>query len=269
MADLSAASLEDVKQFFRTYYAPNNATLVIAGDFRPDSARAQVQRYFGGIPRGPALPARPDPAPVRLARDTVLVLEDKVQLPRFYYVTPSVRAFAADDAALDLLAFVLAGDKNGRLYKRLVYDEQIAQAVVASQQSGRLAGSFAIDVTPRPGQRPAALAAMVQEELRRVAGEGITPRELARAQNSIRAGFLDRLASVREKADLLNGYNYLAGTPDYVQQDLARFDAVSAEDVRRVAAQYLTQPKVVLTVVPQGKRELALTADTPALKVTK
>src|SRR3712207_3603480 len=131
MADLSAASLADVTQFFRTYYAPNNATLVIAGDFRPDSARALVERYFGAIPRGPALPARPDPAPVRLARDTVLALEDKVQLPRFTYTFPTVRYFAPDDAALDVLAFVLAGDKNGRLYKRLVYDEQVAQAAGA------------------------------------------------------------------------------------------------------------------------------------------
>ena len=260
MADLSAASLEDVKQFFRTYYAPNNATLVIAGDFRPDSARAQVQRYFGGIPRGPALPARPDPAPVRLARDTVLVLEDKVQLPRFYYVTPSVRAFAADDAALDLLAFVLAGDKNGRLYKRLVYDEQIAQAVGAAQNSGRLAGSFFIDVTVKQGQAPARLARTVDEEIARLARTGVTARELERAKNTTRAGFLDRLASVNTKAEVLNYYNYAVGRPDYARQDAARYDAVTAADVQRAARQYLLQPKVVLTVVPEGRRDLALGA---------
>ena len=260
MADLSAASLDDVTQFFRTYYAPNNASLVIAGDFRPDSALAWVQRYFGGIPRGPALPPRPNPAPVRLARDTVLVLEDKVQLARFYYTHPTVRAFAPDDAALDVLAFVLAGDKNGRLYKRLVYDEQVAQDVNAGQNSGRLAGSFGVDVTVKQGQAPVRLARTVDEEVARLARAGVTPRELQRAKNSIRAGFLDRLAGVSTKADMLNYYAYTAGRPDYAAQDAARYDAVTAADVQRVARQYLTQPKVVLTVVPEGRRDLALGA---------
>jgi zinc protease len=257
MADLSAAALEDVRQFFRTYYAPNNATLVIAGDFRPDSARALVARYFGGIPRGPALPPRPSPAPVRLARDTALVLEDRVQLPRLFYAFPTVRYFAPDDAALDVAAFVLAGDKNGRLYRRLVYEEQVAQGVNAGQSSSRLAGVFEVDVTPKPGQSPARLAASVDEELARLARDGVSARELARAKNTIRAGFLDRLAGVAGKAELLNAYNYFVGTPDYVRQDAARYDAVTAEDVRRVARQYLLQPKVRLTVVPEGRRDLA------------
>ena len=267
MADLSAASLEDVRQFFRTYYAPNNATLVIAGDFRPDSARAWVARYFGAIPRGPALPARPAPAPVRLARDTTLVLEDKVQLPRFSYTFPTVRAFAPDDAALDVVAFVLAGDKNGRLYRRLVYDEQVAQGVSANQSSGRLAGAFDVVVTPKQGQAPARLARTVDEELARLAAGGVTPRELQRAKNTIRSGFLDRLASVNTKADVLNYYNYFAGTPDYARQDAARYDAVTAADVQRVARQYLLQPKVVLTVVPEGRRDLALAG--PAMPSNK
>src|SRR5205085_7956971 len=98
MTDLTAATLEDVKAFFRTYYAPNDATLVIAGDFVPDSAKAWVQKYFGAIPRGPAVPPRPDPAPVRLARDTVVVLEDDVQLPRFWYAWPTPKVFSPDDA---------------------------------------------------------------------------------------------------------------------------------------------------------------------------
>ena len=271
MADLSAAALDDVKEFFRTYYAPNNATLVIAGDFQPDSARAWVQRYFGDIPRGPALPARPEPAPVQLARDTVLVLEDQVQLPRFWYTYPTVPLYAPDDAALDVLALILGGDKNSRLYRRLVYDTQLAQSAVASHQSQRLAGAFQVDVTPKPGIAPTRLAAMVDAEIARLAAEGPTARELARAQNSIRASFLDRLAGVVGKADLLNGYNYLAGTPDFAQRDAARYDALTAADVQRVARQYLTQPRVVLTVVPEGQRALALPAAgaAPALKVTK
>jgi len=260
MADLSAASLDDVKNFFRTYYAPNNATLTIAGDFDPASVKTLVRQYFGDIPRGPALPARPTVPAVTLAKDTFLVMEDKVQLPRAFYNWPTVKLFASDDAALDVLASVLTSGKNSRLYKKLVYDMQIAQNVRASQQSSRLAGYFQIDVTPKPGQSLASIDGIVQQELRRLMSEPITARELARVQNSFRSSFLNRMASVQNKADILNGYNYLAGTPDYVQQDAGRYDRVTLADVQRVARTYLSKPKVVLTVVPEGKREMMLTA---------
>ena len=256
MADLSAASLEDVKEFFRTYYAPNNATLAVAGDFNRDSVKVWVQRYFGEIPRGPTMPARPTPREVTIPKDTFLVLEDKVQLPRLYYSWPSAKAFHADDASLDLLAYVLAGDKNSRLYKRLVYEMQVAQDVSAFQISGRLDGMFGVTVTPKPGQSPARMAQLVNEEIRKLSAQGITERELARAQNTYRAQFLDQLASVNGKADQLNFYDYFAGTPDYVRQDAARYTAVTAADVQRVARDYLGKPKVVLTVVPEGKVEL-------------
>jgi zinc protease len=261
MADLSAASLEDVKGFFRTYYAPNNASLAIAGDFDPDSAKAWVARYFGDIPRGPQAVTRPQIPPVALARDTFLVLEDQVQLPRLYYAWHSVKAFHEDDGVLDVLAYALAGDKNSRLYRSLVYERQVAQEVNARQFSGRVDGAFYLDVTPKPGQTPARMAALVNAELRRIATEGVTERELARAKNSIRTSFLDRLASVRGKADQLNFYNYFAGTPDYAQQDADRYDRVTAADVRRVAERYLGAPKVVLTVVPQGETKMMVTAD--------
>jgi zinc protease len=256
MTDLSAASLEDVQQFFRTYYAPNNATLAIAGDFNRDSVKVWVERYFGAIPRGPAMPPRPTIREVVIPKDTFLVLEDKVQLPRVYYAWPSAKLYHADDAALDLLAYVLANDKNSRLYKRLVYEMQVAQDVSAFQVSGRLDGLFGVTVTPKPGQSPARMAQLVNEEIRKLAAQGITERELARAQNTYRAQFLDQLASVNGKAEQLNLYYYFAGTPDYVRQDAARYDAVTAADVQRVARTYLGKPKVVLTVVPEGKADL-------------
>ena len=261
MADLGAASLEDVKNFFRTYYAPNNATIVIAGDFVPAEARRLVSLYFAGIPRGPAMPARPNVAPVTLAKDTFMVLEDKVQLPRTFYDWATVKLYDKDDAALDVLAAVLASGKNSRLYKRLVFDMQIAQQVFASQQSSKLAGRFEIDITPKPGQSPAAIDKIVQEELQKVMNEPISDRELKRVQNSFKANFLNRLSSVLGKSDVLNSYNYMAGNPDYVQQDAARYEAVTKADVQRVAKTYLGKHKVVLTVVPEGKREMMLTAN--------
>jgi zinc protease len=261
MADLSAASLDDVKNFFRTYYAPNNATLTIAGDFNPAEAKKLVALYFGSIPRGPAMPARPNVAPVVLEKDTFMVLEDRVQLPRAFYDWPTVRIFDKDDAALDVLASVLASGKNSRLYKRLVFDMQVAQQVFASQQSSKLAGRFEIDITPKPGQSLAAIDKVVQEELQKVMTEPISDRELKRVQNSFKASFLNRLSGVLGKSEILNSYNYMAGNPDYVQQDAARYEAVSKADVQRVARQYLGRHKVVLTVVPEGKREMMLTAN--------
>ncbi len=252
MLDLSAATLEDVKSFFRTYYAPNNATLVIAGDFNADSARALVQKYFGDISRGPQLPPRPTPAPVVIPRDTFLVLQDKVQIPRVYYTWPSVKNFARDDAALNVLASVLADGKNSRLYKRLVYDLQIAQDVNAYQNGQRLAGYFQIIVTPRPNIAPARIDSLVRTELANLEKDGITSRELARVQNSTRSDFLRSLGTNLGTAELLNQYNYFVGDPDYVQRDAARYDAVTRADVQRVARMYLGKPKVVLTIVPDG-----------------
>ncbi len=260
MADLSAATLDDTKKFFSTYYAPNNATLAIAGDFDPVKAKQLVAKYFGSIPQGPAVIRRTSVPAVTIPRDVFLVLEDKVQLPRVFYTWHTVKAFAPDDAALDILAQVIANDKNSRLYKKLVYDLQVVQSVQARQESGRLDGKFQIDVLPKPGQATGDIDKLVQAEIAGVISNGITQRELVRAQNSYRAQFLDRLASVLGKADVLNFYNYFVGTPDFVQQDAARYDKVTAADVQRVAKTYLGKPKIILTVVPEGKKELMLTA---------
>lgn len=264
MADLSAASLDDVKDFFRTYYAPNNATISIAGDFDPAEVKRLVAKYFGGIPRGPKLPARPSLPAVKVAKDTFLVLEDKVQLPRVFYTWPTVKEYNVDEAPLDVLAAVLASDKNSRLYKRLVYELQTAQNVSAYQQSGRLAGVFQIDMLAKPGNKPADLDKVVREEVQKIIDAGITTRELQRVKNSYKSQFLNRLASIGGfggKANLLNQYNYGVGTPDYVQQDAARYQRVTRADVQRVAKKYLSTPKIVLTVVPEGKTDLKLTSN--------
>jgi zinc protease len=205
------------------------------------------------------MPPRPRITPAPVPRDTFLVLEDKVQLPRLYYAWRTVKAFHDDDASLDLVAYVLAGDKNSRLYKRLVYDMQVAQDVSAFHGSQRLDGSFQIVVTPKPGHTPAEMAKLVNEELQKLMADGVTERELARARNSTRAQFLDRLASTLGKADQLNYYNYFVGTPDYVRQDAARYDKVTTADLKRVATSYLGKPRVTLTVVPEGKRDLMVT----------
>jgi zinc protease len=261
MADLSAASLDDVKDFFRKYYAPNNASIAIAGDFDPDSAKVWVRKYFGSIPRNADAPVRPTVPAVTLRKDTVLVLEDRVQLPRAYYAWHGVKGFHADEAPLDALVSILAGGKSSRLYRTLVYEKQIAQDVGMSDRASKLDGLILLTATAKPGVHPSTIAAEFDAAIRKVADEGVTERELTRQMNGVRAGMLDELSSVLGKADRLNYYNYFAGTPDYIKQDLERYQRVTAADVQRVARQYLAgKPKLVMTVVPEGKKELALTA---------
>lgn len=259
MTDLSAAQLEDVKNFFRRYYAPNNATISIGGDFNSGEVKELIQKYFGNIPRGPAITRKTSvPAP-QITKDVFLVMEDKVQLPRIYYTYQSTKLFGADDANLEILARILGSGNTSRLYKRLVYELQVAQDVAAAQSGMRLDGVFQISVTPKPGHTPAEMAKLVDEEIAKIVNNGVTDRELQRAKNSIAAGFLDRLSAVggfNGKSDLLNYYNYFVGTPDYVQQDLARYTSATSTDIQRVAREQFAKPKVVLTVVPEGQTNL-------------
>src|SRR5436853_787578 len=261
MADLQAATLADVRQFFQTYYTPNNASLAIAGDITARDGRRLVERYFGDIPRGPAV-ARTPPPPVPVAGVVGAVLEDRVQLPRLYDAWHTVKAFSADDATLDVLANVLAGGRSSRLYRRLVYELQIATDVVALQDGSRIDGKFEVYATARPGHDLGELPRVIDEEFRKLADQGPTPREVARAQNTVEAQFLSRMERVGGfggKADQLNYYNYFVGTPDYFQKDLDRYRRVTPAAVQRAARTYLAGPhRVVLSVVPQGKPELAV-----------
>ena len=258
MDDLSAASLEDTKEFFRKYYAPNNAVIVVAGAVDAADVRRQVARYFADIPRGPAI-ERPDPAPFSIERDTLLVLADRVQLPRLYYNWHTVKVYANDDAALELAAYVLTGAKSSRLTRRLVYEDQLATSVRSWQDGKRLDGDYMLYATARPGHALPEIQTVVDEELARLAREGPTARELDQAKNATEAQFLGSLERILSKANRMNSYYYFAGEPDYFAQDLARYRAVSAADISRVVQQYLLAPKVVLSVVPEGQPELAAT----------
>jgi zinc protease len=262
MADLSAATIEDVRGFSRTYYTPTNATMVIGGDVNPREVRRQLERWFGGLRRGPAVTRRPAP-PVRLPADVYASIEDRVQLPRVYDAWHTVRAFAPDDAALSVLADVLAGGKASRLYRRLVYEMQIASQVSAYHDALRLDGSFRVSTTARPGHALNELQRVVDEEIRRLAETGPTAREVERIVNQTEAQFLSRMertGSFGGKADQLAYYDYFVGTPDYFQADLDRYRRVTPADVQRVARDYLLRRhRVVLSVVPQGHTELAAT----------
>jgi zinc protease len=257
MNDLSAASLDDVKEFFRMYYAPNNATIVIAGAVNPDSVKRLVRTMFAEIPRGPAI-TRPAPAP-RTVRDTVVTLEDRVQLPRLYLAWKGSKLFGPDDAALDVAAYILSGARNSRLTQSLVYEKEVATFAQAFHSSKRLDGDFQVVATARPGFNLDTLRSLVDVELARLAGTPPTARELEQAKNAIEASFLNGLEFSDGKADQLNAYYMATGTADYFQKDLDRYRAVTAADVQRVVRQYLLTGRVTLSVVPTGKKELAAT----------
>jgi zinc protease len=258
MADLQAATIDDVRRFFQTYYTPNNATLAIAGDITPGDARRLVERYFGDIPRGPAV-TRSAPPAVRLDADVLSTLEDRVQVPRVYDAWHTVKAFAEGDAALDVVANILAGGRSSRLYRRLVYELQIATDVVAFQDGSRRDGKFELWATARPGHDLTELQRVIDEEVARLARDGPSEREVDRARNTFEAQFLSRIERAGGKADQLNFYNYFVATPDYFQKDLDRYSKVTPGAVQTALRTYvLGAHRVVLSVVPEGKPELAV-----------
>lgn len=257
MADLSAASLEDVKDFFRRYYAPNNAAIVVAGAVNADSVRRLVRQYFGNIPRGPAF-ARPTPARFTV-HDTAIVAEDRVQLPQLYLAWHTVDQSHKDAAPLDILSYLLTGARNSRLTNTLVYQREIASSVSSFSDAKRLDGDYSIVARARPGQGLDSLKVAIERELARLATEGPTARELEQAKNARESSFLNQLEFINSKADQLNQYAYFKGTPDYFQRELDELRAVTAADIRRVIATYLRGPRVMLSIVPVGKRELAAT----------
>ncbi|HEX8720282.1 MAG TPA: insulinase family protein [Pyrinomonadaceae bacterium] len=252
--DLTVASMDDIKNFFRTYYVPNNATLAIAGDFDPAEARRLVEKYFGPVPKGPDVRPLAVKQPV-LTKEERLDIEDRVQLPRVQVVWHSVPQYSKDEPALDTLAEVLGGGKSSRLYKSLVYEKQIAQQASAFNQSGELAGRFQITVTGKPNTTAAQLEAAVKEELEKFRANPPTAAELERAYNSREAAFVYGLQTVGGfggKNDQLNAYATFVKDPGYFQKDLARYRAVRLADVKRVADAYLTDKRLIVTVVPRA-----------------
>ena len=257
MEDLTAASHEDVVAFFKKYYAPNNASLVIAGDIDLDRTAALVEKWFGHIPRGePVEPLAPPAAFLTSVKRKTLT--DQVQLPRLYLAWLTPAAFEPADAALDMVASILAGGKNSRLYKRLVYDTQMAQDVSAFQQSGALGSSFLIIATARPGKTIPEIHAVIDEELDRLRREPPDAREVRRAVNAIEASFyrqIERVGSFGGKADQLNGYYVKTGDPDFFAEDLARYKPFSPADVQAAIRRWLpSDRRVELIVEPEAKK---------------
>jgi predicted Zn-dependent peptidase len=250
--DLDAASLEDVKQFFRTWYVPNNASLVIAGDIDPRQTLELVEKYFGPIPPG-KMPERPVPAKVQLPGEVRVEMEAGVELPRVVLAWPTPAYFAPGDSDLDLLAQVMTSGKTSRLYKRLVYDEQIAQDVSAFQQSGQLGSKFVVMATAKPGHTPEELLEAIRQEIQKLQTAPISDDELARARTTFLAHEAFGLEGVGERADRINSFVHYTGDPNYLQKDVARYEAATPRSLGDAARTWLPLDRRVVAVVKSVK----------------
>lgn len=256
MEDLSAASLDDVMEFFRIYYAPNNAVVTIAGDFKPAQAKEWVKKYFGPIGKGTEIP-RPSPMPASLTEHKRMVFEDKVQLPRLYKVWHSAPLYSREDAVLDVVADILGSGKNSRLYKSLVYDKQVAQAVQAYQSSSILASQFGIEVTAKPGKTLTEMESLVNDEIAKLLNDGVTDLEIQTSVNRREASLLNSLSTVLGKANSLATHYILGGNANKINEEFARYKGITKKEVLDVAKRVLGRHSVALSIVPEGKPELA------------
>jgi zinc protease len=259
MTDLSAASEEDVKAFFRLYYAPNNATIAVVGDFDPVQAKAWISKYFTDLPQGKTV-ERPRVPLGKLDASKRLVYEDRVQVPRLYIQWPTVGAKHDDDAALSVLGSILSGPRTARLTKALVYDLQLASQVGAFQRTNEDVGEFQLVVIPRQGHTLTEIEAAVDKVMQQFISEGPTAEEVQKATAGLELGFLRGLESNLGKANQLIDGAVFHGDPGYFRKDYEKTLAVTPADVKRVANLYLAKPRIVLSVVPKGKKDQAASA---------
>jgi zinc protease len=239
--DIQAVKLEDVHAFFRQYYAPNNASLAIVGDFDVAQAKALVTKYFGTFKRGPAVPPIKADTP-KITSERRQTVQARVQLPRvtMTWITPPI--FQPGDADADVAAQVLGGGRSSRLYKKLVYEKQIAQNVVAQQYSLILGSMFQVEATARPGHTAEELEKAIDEELAAFRATPPTAAELERARNTIETniiGGLERLGGFGGIADRLNSYNHYLKNPGFLEQDIQRYRNVTPASVQAFAKENL------------------------------
>jgi len=267
--DLRATSLDEVRQFFVSHYGPGNASISLAGDIDTDRALALVDHYFGDIPSRAATPFVSPPEPSLETPDVRRLVEDRIELPRVYLAWHSPALYQNGDAALDVLADCLANGKSSRLYRALVHERRVATELGAAQVSREASSYFQVVATAAPGHTLEELERAIQREVDSVREDGLDPGDLSRAKAQAEAQFVYRLQTVGGfggKSDQLNAYNVMAGDPGYFARDLSRFTGVTSEQVREVVGARLTiDRRVAVSVVPRGRRELALPGSVPAV----
>ncbi len=267
--DLEAATLDDVKDFFRQYYTPNNATLSIAGDFDANKVKAWVASYFGEIPPGPPV-AEVDAWIPQVGQEMRIRYEDRVELPRLSFVWHTPPAFAPGDAQLNLAAKILGHGRTSRLYRRLVHEEKLAQEAWAAQMSQQISSAFMVDVKLKPSASMERVEQIVNEEIAKFASSGPTKEELKRAKNDFEAGFIKGVQRVGwwgGKNDLLNRYNHYTGTPGYLRTEYESYMTPTETAVRDTFARWMGPGRMVVEFHPYGDPAPAVAASIDRTKL--
>ncbi|MCB0280486.1 MAG: insulinase family protein, partial [Calditrichaeota bacterium] len=265
LEDLQNATLDDVKEFYRKWYVPNNATLVIAGDFDPVQAKAWVKKYFDEIPRGQEIQPLAK-QPVQLSETKSLYYEDNfARLPEISMAWPSVPQYHDDSYALDVLAELLSASKTSPFYKVIVEDKKLSSRVATWNQTSELAGSFRLRIRAFEGKSLDDVQKAIDEAFTKFETDGISDTDMERIKAGQETGFYNSLSSVLGKAFQLAQYKIFANDPGFINQDIKHILAVSKADVMRVYNQYIKgKPYVVTSFVPKGEKNLALTGSNPA-----
>ena len=242
MDDLEAATAADALEFYERYYVPNNAVLAVVGDVTTAQVREMVQKHFGSIPRGPDVPELPPvPATPRTDGERRVVMPDPMaQLPRVWMAYSVPPANHRDSYALALLASIFGNGESSRLQRRLVQEEQAALDVSARLERQQGPGLFTFGAIPNLGVEVTRLEALIDEEIAELIADGVTERELQKARNQRRAGEVASRLQVMSKGDLLQQATLRFGTPFRANDEYARYEQVTREDVQRVARTYLT-----------------------------
>ncbi len=257
--DLDAASLDDIKDFFRRFYCPSNASLAIAGDIRRDETLEMVNRYFGDLSPGPAV-RRIGRFDSGLAGRVELEMRDRVSLPRLYIVWPALPDNDPDEGAVELLRAVLADGQSSRLYRSLVYEKQIAQSVGVRNHSAEIAGQFIVDVIAAAGHSLDEVEAATDAEIARIWQDPPTDEELQRARNRLESSHFRQLARIGGfggRADVLNYYNVFYGDPNMINTGLEKYLSVERDDILRVGRRVLDQRQVRMRVLPENPLQAA------------
>ncbi len=250
LEDLSAASMDDVKSFFRQYYTPNNTVLVVAGDFDEKQAKQWVDKYFGPIAKGGSI-TRPNPKMPQLEKEIRTTVDDPLApLPRRFMVWHSVPQYTADEPALDILSYILSTGRTSRLQSNIVYGKEMAQTIGAFNSTSEIGGMFQVMITARPGRSLDEIEKEVDAELERIKNTPPTADEMNRALTSIESQTIYGLQTVLGKGSQISTFAGYLGKPSYFQQDLDRYRRVTAADVQRVAKTYLTDKRLIMSYMP-------------------
>ena len=265
LVDLQSATVEDVKEFYDKYYGPNNATLVLAGDFEKEDAKALVEKYFGEIKKRQEV-APLEPQRVSLAETKRLYHEDNfARAPQLHMVWPTLEQYTEDAYALDFLAQVLSDGKKAPMYKVLVKEKELTSRVSAYNNSQELAGEFHVVVTANTGKNLADVETAIMESFQKFEEEGVSEKDVERIKASLETGFYNSISSVLGKSFQLARYNVFTGDPAFITQDIENIKKVTKEDVMRVYNTYLKdKPYVITSFVPKGSLDLIAENSTKA-----